>query len=147
LRRWTRWTSARDGRGFWGISSPLARPPARHATSFLALSQIYFLGSFLESFPECTHEYFLEYFPECTLEYFLEYSLELYFLENMLENFIEFFLKLCQAGSRDAAVRIDRSSSLNIPVILTVLLGALLYSVVSTGRGGTPRRQLWLVSG
>ena len=96
-----------------GISSSVRRatrstshlPPARHATSFLALSQIYFLGSFLESFPECTLEYFLEYFPECTLEYFLECFLELYFLENKLENFLEFFLKLCEVGSRDAAVQ------------------------------------------
>jgi hypothetical protein len=33
---------------------------------------MYFLGSFLDFFPECTLKYFPESFPECTPEYFPE---------------------------------------------------------------------------
>jgi hypothetical protein len=114
--------------------------------SFLALSQMYFLGSFLDSFPECTLEYFPECFPEYTLEYFLEYFLEyvleLYFLENTLENFFEFFLKLCQVGSWDAAVGGGPLFEPKHPGDLDGAAGVVLYSVARAGKGSAPCWQL-----
>ena len=128
-------------------------PFACHITSFLALSQICFLGFLLEFFLECN----FKYFPNCTHKYFLKYFLE-YFMKfctslgTPSSTSLSFSLRCTSlgtpsrtsSGSSSTCARsvngtllfeVDRFLSLDIPGILVVLLGVLLYMVASAGKG------------
>ena len=91
----------------------------------------YFHKSFLNYYLKCFLGYFRKYFLKLNLfGYFSKYTLQLYFNEYLLElNFPKYFLSFTFLSTYSHGTHRVRSGQL--------LLGTLMDSVLSTGKGTT----------